>query len=66
MDISLTEIEKQVKEMEQNVKDMDDGEINIISFGNNEVASDDIQENKSIQMYDVAWSVEVFSHQSTL
>jgi len=54
MDISLTEIEKQVKEMEQNVKDMDDGEINIISFGNNEVASDDIQENKSIQMYDVA------------
>jgi hypothetical protein len=53
-DISLTDVEKQVKEMEQNIKDMDDVEINIIPFGSNDVASDDIQENKSIQMYDVA------------
>jgi hypothetical protein len=53
-DISLTDIEKQVKEMKQNIKDMDDVEINIIPFGNNEVASDDIQENKSIQVYDMA------------
>jgi hypothetical protein len=28
--------------------------------------SDDIQENKSIQTCDVAWSVEVFTYQSTL
>jgi hypothetical protein len=53
-DISLTGIEKQVKEMEQTMKDMDNAEIDIIPFGSNEVASDDIQENKSIQMYDVA------------
>jgi len=53
-DISLTDIEKQVKDMEQNIKNMGNVEINIIPFGSNEVASDDIQENKSIQMYDVA------------
>jgi len=53
-DISLTDIEKQVKEMEQNIKNMDDAEINIIPFGSNEVASVDIQENKLFQMYDVA------------
>ena len=64
-DISLTDIEKQVKEMEQNIKNMDDAEINIIPFGSNEVASVDIQENKLFQMYDVAWSVEVFTYQST-
>ena len=40
--------------MEKNIKDMDDVEINIILFGSNEVVSDDIQENKSIQTYDVA------------
>jgi hypothetical protein len=53
-DISLTDIEKQVKEMEQNIKNMDDAEINIIPFGSNEVASVDIQENKLFQMYNVA------------
>jgi hypothetical protein len=40
--------------MEQSIKDMDDVQIKIIPFRSNEVASDDIQENKSIQMYDVA------------
>ena len=58
-DISVTDIEKQVKEMEQSITDMDDVEISIIQFGSNEVASVDIQENKSFQMYDVAWSVHV-------
>jgi len=53
-DISVTDIEKQVKEMEQSITDMDDVEISIIQFGSNEVASVDIQENKSFQMYDVA------------
>jgi hypothetical protein len=54
MDISLTDIDKQVKEMEQNIKGIDDVEINIIPFGSNKVVSDDIQENKSIQTCDVA------------
>lgn len=40
--------------MEQNIKDMNDVEFSIIPFGSNEFASDDIQENESIQMCDVA------------
>jgi hypothetical protein len=59
MAISRTDIDMQVEEMEQNVKDMDDVEINIIPFGSNEVVSDDIQENKSIQTFDVASSVHI-------
>ena len=58
--VIITDIEHQIKEMEQNIKDMDDVEFSIIPFGSNEVASDDIQENESIQMCDLAWSVAVF------
>ena len=53
-DISLTDIEKQVKEIKENIKDMDGVEISIIPFGSNEVASVDVQENISFQKYDVA------------
>jgi hypothetical protein len=45
-DTSFTNVEKQVKEMEQTIKDMADVLIHSIPFGSNEVASDDTQQNK--------------------
>jgi hypothetical protein len=60
--ITLAEIEDYLEELEQNDEDVDDVEVVIIPPDIDEVADEDIQENKLIQttVYDAAGTLEVF------